>query len=46
MPVTLDVGDQGFGLAGDRVAISLLLARDPRVKGCDPHLMAVRLLIG
>ena len=28
--VTLGVGDQGLGLAGDRVAISLLLARDRR----------------
>ena len=37
VPVALGVGDQGLGLTGNRVAISLLLARDPRVKGCDLH---------
>ena len=35
--VALGVGDQGLGLAGDRVAIPLLLARDPRVQGCNLH---------
>ena len=35
--VALGIGEQGLGLAGDGIAISLLLARDPRVQGCNLH---------
>ena len=35
--VALGIGEQGLGLAGDGVAIPLLLARDPRVQGCNLH---------
>ena len=40
--VAFGIGEQGLGLAGDRVAISLLLARDPRVQGCNLHARLLR----
>ena len=41
--VALGVGEQGLGLAGNRVAVPLLLARDSRVQGCNLHDRLLRL---